>query len=259
MPFQSTDATVSIADSAFPAVSGPGPGAELANAVIRLAVALNAPRLVATVATIGAVSPDLTPGEREMYRHLDSPERQRSWLAGRAAIKAARRSLGQSTDTAALWFPNACTSLTHAAGHAIAVAVPDGALTGIGIDFEPLRETSPGIARFYLTDVEQHWVESRAIERQNDDRIRLWTVKEAAYKACPDNDGLNLGRLKLDDPARLAGQAAAISAAECRAPCENAISYASSRTSAGWVSLALVPDRNRPASGARKFCRGNEA
>lgn len=239
MPALHATTTVHVTDSAFPAVRGRGPRAALANAVLRLGDALGGPRLVASVAAIGHQSPDLTAGEWTRYRELASRGRRESWLAGRAAIKAARERLGLCTDTAKLRFPDACTSVTHAAGFAVAVAVAEGALRGLGVDLEAGRETSPEIGRFYLTGSERDWLERRPEYQRAEERIRLWTVKEAVYKACPDNADMTLSGIELDNPAAAAGQATAVSGRARRATTKSRISYASERTPAGWVSLAL--------------------
>jgi 4'-phosphopantetheinyl transferase EntD len=232
---------LTVADAAFAALPESGVCAALANCVIRLGNSLNGPRFVASVAAIGQVTTRLTPGEQANYARLCSPDRRRGWLAGRAAIKAARERLGLGTDTSAMRFPHPCTSLTHAAGYAIAVAAPTDTLLGIGVDLEMPRATSPEISRFFLTESERRWLEAGPLDQQGDDRIRLWTVKEAVFKALPNNRGTNLARIELDDPEAESGAATVILRAACRGANKYRVKFASERTAAGWVSLAHSP------------------
>jgi len=227
---------VRIADSAAPPLAEADVGAALANAIVVLAQEMRRLRIVTAVATIGCASPSLSPGEETRYRGLGSKSRRETWLAGRAAIKAGRERLGLDTDTSALRFPDACTSLTHAGGYAVAVTAPRGALHGIGIDLEAWRSTAAGITRFFLTDAERDWIEGLPPDRQERDRIRLWTVKEAVFKAQPDNHGMILTQFALDDPSAERGAATAQSAG--RKTGMNRVSYASKWTPAGCVSLA---------------------
>lgn len=239
MPVMHAPNAITVAERALTMPPGTDSGTMLADALLRLGEALGGPRLVVAVAAVGHATADLTTGEQARYDRLRSPERRQCWLAGRAAIKAARARLDLSTDTTALRLPDPCTSLTHAAGFAVAVAAPAGALYGIGVDLEAWRETSPGASRFYLTDRERGWLERSPAQHQPDERIRLWTIKEAAYKACPDNQDLNLGRIELADPAADRGEAIGVPATADRASAENRVSYASRWTPAGCVSLAF--------------------
>ena len=258
MPVVHAPGAITVADSALPTPRQTDCCAMLASALLRFGECLDGPRLAVAVAAIGHASADLSAGEQARYRQLGSPERRQSWLAGRAVIKAARQSLGLDTDTAILRFPDACTSLTHAAGFAIAVAAPRGALRGLGVDLEARRKTSRDASRFFLTEGERDWLEQGPAHRQPDERIRLWTVKEAVYKACPDNDGMILSRIALQDPAAARGEAIGLSGTTDRAAAENRVSYASTWTPAGCVSLALLPNRSRPDPGATDFLMGKK-
>ena len=127
----------------------------------------------------------LTAGEREQLDRLSAGEHRRHWLLGRAALKAL---CGPEADTSALAFPHPRLSLTHAGGMAVALGVGVGvgirvAVAGAGVDFEPWRRrVVPAVARFILSPVEAAAAggTSRAL-------LRLWTVKEALFKATPDN------------------------------------------------------------------------
>lgn len=227
-----------------PTLSPGGTAAELTRTLLRLGDRLGAPGLAVAVVAIGDIAVELSPGEQAQFRRLRAPARRRSWLAGRVALRTVRRRLGLQTDTSTLRFPDPCTSLTHAAGYAISVAVPRGMLAGLGVDLEARRETSPQTARFFLTDSERAWLERRPADCRSAERVRLWTVKEAVYKAWADNRGLSLSRIELDDPSAEMGAVADIPHPAYRAKSANAISYASNWTSAGCVSLAVLPVRH---------------
>jgi hypothetical protein len=72
------------------------------------------------------------------------------------------------------------------------------AAIGVGIDVEVDRIVRSAAARFYLTDAEQ-------ATATRIDLLRLWTVKEALFKADPGNRGRPLTAYRLDGTAALAG------------------------------------------------------
>ena len=233
---------ITIAGNALPPLQLVDTGEALANTVRQLSECLEGPRLAIAVVAVGRIAADLTPGEMARYQRLASPERRQAWVAGRIAIKAARKRLGLSTDTSALRFPDACTSLTHAAGFAVAVAAPKGALRGLGVDLEARRITSSQIDRFFLTEDERDRLECRPAHLCCDDRIRLWTVKEAVYKAHPDNHGMSLKRIAVKDPAANRGLAVCCTATSPNSVmAKNSVRYASSWTPVGCISLAVMP------------------
>lgn len=247
---------IDIADSAAPPLAQTAPGAALANAVIDLARELGGLRIVAAVATIGGAVPTLTPGEKKQFQVLGSKRRRECWLAGRAAIKAVRERLGLDIDTAGLRFPDSSTSLTHAGEYAVAIGVPRGALRGLGIDLETWRHTDAGITRFFLTSAERDWIERLPPTRQGIDRVRLWTVKEAVFKARPDNQGMILNQFALDDPSTNCGRATVATPATGRKRDMNRVSYASKWTPAGCVSLACSTIRQSRPHDAAAFRMG---
>jgi hypothetical protein len=134
---------------------------------------------------------DLTAGERATFERLVGTLRRQDWLLGRAALK---RLLG-GADTSGVSFPHASLSLAHTAG--VAVAVAGGSAAGLGVDFERWRPADLRTARFFLHDD----------ERLEHDLLRLWTVKEALFKATPANGGAQLLDYRLNDPASLDGTA----------------------------------------------------
>jgi len=138
---------------------------------------------------------DLTPGEVARWRSLGSTAARQDWLLGRAALK----SLLPGHDTSQLSFPHPAMSLTHAGGLAVATRT-DVRVGGLGVDFEPWRNRpDPRMAHFFLRLSERSAVVApRAL-------LRLWTIKEALYKAMPDNSGCVLLDIELVDPAAPVG------------------------------------------------------
>lgn len=154
---------------------------------------------------------DLAPGERA---RLPDGLRRHDWLLGRAALKALLGPL----DTSSVVFPNRSLSLTHSAGVAVAARC-DGPQAGLGVDLEGWRAIEPGTARFYLWPHEQG------------DLLRLWTVKEALFKATPANDGAVFLDYEVDDPHALEGTA--------QDRHGRAFDYVSRRRPEGWLTLAV--------------------
>ena len=169
------------------------------------------------VATRPLALGELSPGERAAYDRLGGELRRRDWLLGRAALKR----LLHGADTSGVTFPNRRLSLSHAGGVAVAVRVVGG-YAGVGVDFERRRTTDPRTARFFLHQDERV---------PDHDLLRLWTVKEALFKATPDNEGAQLLDYRVDDPAAAAG-----SATDGRG---HAFEYASSLLCDGSLSVAI--------------------
>lgn len=128
---------------------------------------------------------------------------------GRAALKSLLGRRGEGADTAGLVFPHPSISLTHAAGHAVAVGLKTGAgrVSGIGVDLELGLPPRPGSERFFLCGEEQLWARSLAPARRPAALLRLWTVKEALFKSNPENASTLLGEYRTADPRARAGAA----------------------------------------------------
>lgn len=163
-----------------------------------------------SVATAPVAIDDLTPGE---LARLPAGLRRRDWLLGRAALRG-----HGIADTSKVAFPNRCLSLTHAAGVAMAARC-EGAQAGLGVDLEGWRRIDPRAARFYLRP------------NETGDLLRLWTVKEALFKATPANAGAVLVGYGVDDPCALAGAA--------RDGHGHTFEYLSRRRPEGWLTLAV--------------------
>lgn len=165
----------------------------------------------------------LTPGERVRASSLRRGRVLDDWLRGRAALRA----LG-AADTAELEFPHPTLSVTHAGSRAFAVAAKSG-VAGIGVDFEPWKPSvSPRMAAFFLCAGEQQAaVDAIAM-------IRLWTVKEALFKAFPDNRDCVLLDFVLADAGADCGTATA--------PDGRTLLYASAEVRRGCLSVAVTPE-----------------
>jgi len=163
-----------------------------------------------SLAVATAPATDLSPGE---LAALPDGPRRHDWLLGRAALKA--HGIG---DTATVTFPHRCLSLTHSAGVAVAARC-DGDQAGVGVDLEGWRAIDPRAARFFLAPDE------------HGDLLRLWTVKEALFKATPANAGALLVDYEVDDPLRMEGTA--------QDRHGRAFEYLSRRRPEGWLTIAV--------------------
>lgn len=164
----------------------------------------------------------LSAAERARVERFPTEARRRDWLVGRAALKAL---LGPGADTAGLAFPHPRLSLTHAGGRAFAVTT-EGPAAGVGVDYEPRRSwVDPRTARFFLGPAE------RAAATTADALLRLWTVKEALFKATPGNAGAVLGDYALDRPGAPGGTA--------RGPGGALLRYATTPAAGGVLAVAV--------------------
>jgi 4'-phosphopantetheinyl transferase EntD len=123
-------------------------------------------------------------------------QRRKDWLYGRNALKELLTTLGRSDKTENISFPDNQLSLTHAGDSACAVGTP-ASCDGLGVDYEPVRQLNPRIARWFLNSQEAQWLGQQPQRDHCAQLIRLWTIKEAAFKSCPDNDRLTLRELSI--------------------------------------------------------------
>lgn len=146
--------------------------------------------------------------ERSRAALFVTAARRIEWLTGRAALKRLLAALGTKTDAADILFPNSQYSLTHSGGIAVAAGVGRAGPRGVGVDLELRPGMDPRAARFFLTPYERSCVEL-AGTLPAAELLRLWTIKEAVYKADPENRGRVLADYGLPEPARACGRAAA--------------------------------------------------
>ena len=150
----------------------------------------------------------LTINERKQYDSFTTQSRKIDWLKGRNALKKLLQKRGGSLDTEQLSFPNSSYSLTHSSGSAIAVAISD--VCGVGVDFEAWHKVKPKMAEWFLDSAEQRWLSSLCSKEFDREFVRLWTVKEALFKATMNNEKLGLIDFKLDKPSASAGVASVV-------------------------------------------------
>ena len=140
----------------------------------------------------------LSAAESAELAALPAPRRG-TWRLGRAAVKSLFGALGWKDEAAGLIFPHPLLSLTHAGGVAVAVHRLDNIAGGIGVDLEPGRDIVDGAARLFLSTRERSCLDAKGA-------LRLWTVKEAVYKADLGQRGW-LGSYRVIDPGGYRGRA----------------------------------------------------
>ena len=173
-----------------------------------------------------------SPAERQLADSFESSLRRETWLRGRSALKLVLSRLGEDTDTSPILFPTPRYSLSHCAHAAVAVGLPEGTpVEGIGVDIELHRMPPEQSARFFLTDRESSWISG--IQEKDIHLVRLWTVKEALFKADPGNAGHTMAGYGLDDPSLHTGRALS--------PRQAALDYASLLIPGGVLSIAVLP------------------
>jgi len=218
MPWPDTAAGPRPSDAGAGWAPGPGRWLDLAAAEWAVSIGLAVP-----VVLRGATSPvdlaDLTGGERRQLPDAGSRRRQ-DWLLGRAALKQ----VVEGGDTSLVGFPHPCLSLTHASGVAVA-ARADGGQAGLGVDYEGPHATDPRIAPLFLVERERDGAAGP------DDLLRLWTVKEALFKATPENLGATFLDYEVAEPAALVGDAVDRTGRRLR--------YVSGGFGGGWLSVAV--------------------
>ncbi len=174
----------------------------------------------------------LSSGEREEFSRLGAQLRRESWLRGRAALKRLVPSLGVDPDTSALRFPHRTISLTHSEGWAVAIGLASDRISGLGVDLELKSQPKPETARKFLNPSELVWL--RRMDEGDHPRLlhRLWTVKEALFKADPENAGKTVRDYALADPGFVAGRARRGA---------RLFNYASFEVPDGFLSVAVLP------------------
>jgi 4'-phosphopantetheinyl transferase EntD len=143
----------------------------------------------------------LTSGESSQLADLTAPARRESWLRGRAALKELLAALGESADTSRLRFPHPRVSLSHSAANAVAAGTDSRETAGLGVDLELRAPPRVEAARFFMAPDEK----ARLEQAPPQTLLRLWTVKEAAFKADPGNALSSLRAYRIEDPDALSG------------------------------------------------------
>ena len=139
--------------------------------------------------------------DRQRLASFTTIERKNQWLRGRSALSAIAEALDIEPRLSELHPPCPGISLTH--NGKISVAAGIGTAQGIGIDFESWHQIEPAMLRWFLTEMEQH----QLAVPSNFTRLRLWTVKEALFKASSENQSLLLTDFEVNQPTTMTGHA----------------------------------------------------
>ncbi|QBY02950.1 4'-phosphopantetheinyl transferase superfamily protein [Thalassotalea sp. HSM 43] len=128
---------------------------------------------------------DLYPGEIAQLQQKSTAAARHQWCVSRRALKQVMTKMSgiHNPDTSSLVFPNSIFSLSHSSKMSVACCALDA--KGVGIDFEPWHSVSQNSWRWFLTANEVKQMQSLCIPKQWRQSIRLWSIKEALYKATP--------------------------------------------------------------------------
>jgi 4'-phosphopantetheinyl transferase EntD len=160
---------------------------------------------VRIVATETVLDPStLSAGESKRLKEFAAEPRRESYLRGRAALKELLAAAGVSPDTSKLRFPNPRFSLSHSATLAVAAGIPAGAAEGFGIDLELRPPPRIEAARFFMAPDEQ----ARLVKAPPQTLLRVWTIKEAVFKADPNNAFTSVRAYRVEDLDALSGSIA---------------------------------------------------
>lgn len=127
---------------------------------------------------------ELSRNENLIFQSLRSGSRRQAWLRGRGALKELLTRFHENPETSAIHFPNSRFSLSHSGAYAIAVGVSADQVLGIGVDFQVRRTLSASLSRRFLSEDECRKFLS---PNKPNSLLRLWSIKEALYKANPEN------------------------------------------------------------------------
>ena len=142
---------------------------------------------------------ELSTAEQACLALFNFENRRRDWLCGRNALKKLLRMLERPDDTKSIRFPDRQLSISHGDGASFAVGTC-AETQGLGIDYEPLRAINERVANWFLDDREIDWLSKQPASEIAQYIIRLWTIKEAAFKSHPHNNGMSLWEFTVIDP-----------------------------------------------------------
>ena len=153
---------------------------------------------------------------------------------GPDALAGALRAAGRAPAPPPAW-PCPYASLTHSGDVAIAVALPAHvAASGLGVDLELDRTVKDGMARLICDRHERAWLAGLPADRRAAQVLRLWTAKEALYKADPAQGDAIIAEYALASP----GDEVTTGG---RGPAAQPATVVSLRVANAFVSVALRP------------------
>lgn len=186
---------------------------------------------------------DLSSAEVGRFQKLAATPRASSWMRGRSVLKQLLRRCGLDDETTNVQFPHQALSLTHSDQYAVGVQAklvtasaqsPEYQLIGTGVDFEVTRKVNPRATRFFLQESEVTALTDGDRLHDNSVLLRLWTAKEAIFKADPENAQTFPGGYTLLNPLESSGWA------QHKAVDSPAFVYASIVMEFGTATLALA-------------------
>jgi 4'-phosphopantetheinyl transferase len=155
----------------------------------------------------------LHPDELRFLETLHFEKRRNDWLLGRWTAKQALREFlaaqNLEVDPSAIaihkadsgapvvqgeGLPACSLSISHRAGHALAVVAPGEA--AIGCDLELIEWRSEAFISDYFSEKERAWIVSNPPLYAN----LFWSVKEAVMKATGEGMSLHPGKIEVDLP-----------------------------------------------------------
>lgn len=148
----------------------------------------------------------LTPEERRRVESFGSSPRAESYRRGRSALRALLARLGENPKNS-FAFPHPRFSITHSGSVAIAFGISGQTRSGAGIDYEASARVSGKAERFFLRSEERRWLRRLGSPAARKQRLRLWTVKEALFKADLENVDTFLLDYATSDPSVASGWA----------------------------------------------------
>ncbi len=181
----------------------------------------------------------LTAQERTQLSGLAGSERRRQWLTSRHALRVLLGLLGLPRDTATCGFPHPRVSLTHTDRGAVAAGSITPLSAGLGVDVETHRLVNPLTARFFLDDTEQAWLATVRSAARAAEHLRMWTVKEALFKADLANQDAVLRDYTTQPAGARAGQAR-------RRGTGQLFGFSSARFKGGYLSIAVARSTTHP-------------
>jgi hypothetical protein len=184
----------------------------------------------------------LTSEERRRVESFGSPPRAESYRRGRSALKTLLARLGENPENS-FAFPHPRFSITHSGSVAIAFGILAGKTrAGAGIDYEASAGVSGKVERFFLRSEERRWLRRVGSPAAQKHRLRLWTVKEALFKADLENAGTFLLDYATSDPSVASGWAESSATRLGR----RAWRYASLEVGEGVLTAAVRVDGRNP-------------
>ena len=148
----------------------------------------------------------LTEGELQRLTLVQYLRQPTQYLIGLSALKQALRRVEGHMDTSRIQFPSSTVSLSHVDQGALSVGLTPAeagklGISGIGVDIDFLDYFQERSKSMYLTKNErqafQAYEEVSTKEEAQVLAMKLWTMKEALFKASPDNDHLQFNQFEL--------------------------------------------------------------